>query len=402
MEQILSKTPVQPVLITDAEYLTELCQCWSSLDYIVVDTEFDRTDSFYAMLGLIQVATPDCPNQQFLIDPLALPDLSAFLQLLIVPRPMKILHACSEDVEVLSRIAQAPLQGVFDNQIAAAFLGYGLQLGYQNIVKQLFGIDLQKAETRSDWLARPLTQSQIQYAALDVKYLSPCYEQLKALLVQRGRYEWVLEECATLVEQSVREVDPGDYYLKFTQASQFNDRQLSALRQLACWRERMAREKDRPRAFIVKDAVILEIARILPKNRGALSALDNVHSSTVRKYGDVILEIIRVTIAQCDIPPTPAPRLPLPRMLKPVIRDLKDETRRVAQEWDLPEACLMRKRLYEELILYFVDIHYSDGSMQLNGYLAGWRRDTLVPKLLGILQQQDELLQQAAVHLQQT
>ena len=169
----VSSFPFQ--MIIDQNDLPDLLTQWSKASHLAIDTEFIRTNTFLAKPGLIQIADQ---HGVYLIDPLAITDLSGLVSILENPDIIKVMHAMSEDVDLLFHSLGARINRVFDTQIAAAFAGIGASLGYQNLVMQVLNVTLDKGETRSDWLQRPLSDSQLSYAAMDVVYLMKLYEAL--------------------------------------------------------------------------------------------------------------------------------------------------------------------------------------------------------------------------------
>ena len=238
--------PVLPdsVLVSDQTAL-ECCvaQCLVA-DAIAVDTEFLRTDTFYPLLGLIQISDGETV---WLIDPLALNDLGRLRTLFLDERVVKVFHSCSEDLEVLRCAMDVVPQPLLDTQIAAAFVGYGFSLGYSALVSATMGIELDKHETRSDWLQRPLSSAQLRYAAEDVFFLIMAYRTLVTSLEETGRSSWVEEEMNELVKQASFPETPENYYLRVKGAWKLDQADMALLRKLTCWREQEARQRDRPR-----------------------------------------------------------------------------------------------------------------------------------------------------------
>ena len=186
--------------------------------------------------------------------PLAINDFSPFKALLVNPNVIKVLHSCSEDLDVFSRLLGVVPEPLFDTQIAAAYAGFGFSVGYANLLKAVLAIDIPKSETRSDWLQRPLSQSQLKYAAMDVAYLLVVYGKLLKELQSRQRLPWVQENCCELVANAKCAEAPEHYYCKVKQAWQLNRQELAILQVLCGWRERQARARDVPPQSVVKRA----------------------------------------------------------------------------------------------------------------------------------------------------
>jgi len=245
------------------EYIEDVAQLEAAVsacltkDVVSIDTEFARFNTYYPIVGLIQIYDGEIC---YLIDPLAIDDLSSMAQLLTAEHVLKIFHACSEDMEVFQHCLGALPSPVIDSQIAAAALGVGFSVSYQNLVEHYLSIVVPKEETRSDWLQRPLTSSQLDYAALDVIYLLRVYEIQKEALLAAGRTLWVEEECSQLSVGLATMIEPDAAFEKVKGLSRLNRKQLSVLRALCAWRETKARESDVPRNRVVDQKSLLIIA----------------------------------------------------------------------------------------------------------------------------------------------
>ncbi|HCN44580.1 MAG TPA: ribonuclease D, partial [Pseudomonas sp.] len=235
--------------ITDDSALVEHCRQWRQLPFVAVDTEFMRVDTFYPKAGLIQVGDG---QRAFLIDPLLINDWQPLAGLLEDQAVTKVLHACSEDLEVLARLTDSLPAPLFDTQLAAGYLNLGFSMGYSRLVQEVLGIELPKGETRSDWLQRPLSETQVSYAAEDAVHLAELYERLRPQLSD-DKNAWVLEDGAELVLQLRREIDPYELYRDAKLAWKLSRAQLAVLRELCAWRELEARERDVPRNRILRE-----------------------------------------------------------------------------------------------------------------------------------------------------
>ena len=216
----LRNNPVQATTLGvrtyDAEIgdvsLAQHCAAWQQLPFVALDTEFMRVDTFYPIAGLLQVGDGE---RAYLIDPLLIRDWQPFAALLENPALLKVLHACSEDLEVLLRLTGSLPAPLFDTQLAAAYLNLGFSMGYSRLVQAVLGIELPKGETRSDWLQRPLSETQVSYAAEDAVHLAEVYRQLAPQL-SAEKTAAVLEDGAELISNMRREVLPeglGDHLL---------------------------------------------------------------------------------------------------------------------------------------------------------------------------------------------
>lgn len=343
------------------------CERWRSAEFIALDTEFIRTDTFYPIAGLLQVG---CLGDIALIDPLSISDWSPLLALLQAPSIVKVLHSCSEDFEVFLRLFDCVPSPVLDTQIGAALAGMGVGLSYQKLVLAALDIHLEKGETRSDWLQRPLTDSQLRYAALDVLYLQQIFPQLQARLNAMGRTEWWRQEGSLQVESS-SPTPPEQSYQRLKSLWKLSPRQQLAARKLCEWREDEARRRNVPRGRILKDPICQEVARCMPDSKGALAAIKDLPPGVVRRSGDTILSLVEVArlVSDSDLP-EPVER-PLSRDQSQRVKSLRQCCEGIAEELALPVEVLTRKRELEAVV--------RDGELPADVPL--WRRELLAPCL---------------------
>ena len=367
------------IYVDNDQQLNDLCRSWSLCDVLILDTEFIRTQTFYPIAGLIQLSDG---NNCYLIDPLSISDFSSFAELLSCEKIIKVLHSCSEDLDVFHQLMGVIPTPILDTQIGAAIAGYGFSLSYQKIVGQVLGIHIEKGETRSDWLQRPLTESQYHYAVLDVLYLSQVYEHLLLELDSLGRQQWWLEECSKLSINYYEANKLEEYYLKVKSAWKLSRPQLNCLQKLTVWREQQARELNRPRGRILKDNACFELAQKLPDSLQKLSFIKDVPPGIVRKYGDDLLEIIQSSLNEKPEQfPQRLPR-PLPPAAGSVLKSLKALVKEKAEQLNVPTEVLIRKKDYEGLIRSgFVSGEYS-----LPEGLKGWRESVVGESLIAALQ----------------
>ncbi len=338
-----------PILVADQESLT-LCveQCLRA-DAVAVDTEFVRTDTFYPILGLIQICDGD---NVWLIDPLPIDDFGELEDLFSCPDVVKVFHSCSEDLEVLRHqlgLVPAPL---FDTQIGAAFLNYGYSRGYGVIVKAVLDVALDQHETRSDWLRRPLSDSQLTYAAEDVYYLIRVYHKLAAELARTERSAWVGEEMAELLAQARAPESLETYYLKVKGANKLSLRETAVLRELTRWREKEARVRNKPRNRIVADKSLLDLLQLRPRQLNALYSIEGINTGIVRRYGDKLLEILHSDPEMTDIEAIPEA---LDKRGKTVLSQCREVLDAKAQELGLAVELLAKKKDLEQLVRTVLD-----------------------------------------------
>ena len=374
----MSEQMPPPVLVADAATLNRCVEALHKSDVVAVDTEFMRTDTFYPILGLIQIYDG---QQCWLIDPVALDSLGRLVAIFENPGITKVFHSCSEDLEVLQHVMGSLPQPLFDTQIAAALSGFGFSRGYAALVSDMLGIHVPKGETRSDWLQRPLSESQLGYAASDVYFLLPVYHRLVDALEKLDRTGWMDEEMATLVGRSVQTDDTADYYRKVKGAWKLEAKALQVLQTLCQWREVEARQRNRPRNRLIADRVLLDIAVAQPVNKQSLASIEGVFPGFLRRYGDHLLALIdqaqRGHISNSE--PLPPLDAPLPKAARDLAKELKAVASECAESRHLSVEMLVRKRDIEELVRSAIDT----GKPNLSAALReGWRYELIGQTLL--------------------
>lgn len=373
--------PTEPIWIDQDDQLAELCARWQQQAALAVDTEFMRSDTFYPIPGLLQIGDgKGC----YLIDPLAIKNLEPLRELMLDAAVTKVLHSCSEDLEVFQRwlgVVPAPL---FDTQIAAAFAGLGFGLGYANLVKNVLMVEIPKEETRSDWLQRPLSAAQLKYAALDVAHMLIVYGKLLQTLKTSERLEWVKSDCADLVSNARRPDDFADAYQKVGFAWKLRPQELLILKHLCIWREGEARARNIPRNRVIKEPSLWEIARKKIQDMAQLQKVPEIPSRTLKNDSETIFNIVADALA-LDAAEWPA-RLdpPLAQSEGPLVKALKNYVREFAEQIELPPEVLIRKKDYEALVRSGMN----GGEYRLSERLLGWRFGLIGEGLLRIAQQQ--------------
>jgi ribonuclease D len=367
------------VHITDNAGLADMAGRLAGRDSIALDTEFMRVDTFHPKLALIQIGDGDT---EYLVDPLTISDFSPLAPLMLEEFPRKLLHACSEDIEVLSRLFGALPKGILDTQIGTAFLGQGLQVGYQKALQDNIDVEIRKDESRSDWLVRPLSPGQIAYAALDVKFLPALYEQVRRGLEQRGLVPYFEADCQLLLDELNFAPEPTLLYRDVSNAWRLRRQELAVLRELLVWRDREARARDLPRGFLIKNGSLFEMARKQPATLQALSAIEDMNPRILRKEGEGILAVLEQAR---NLPREQWPaRLPtpLPRESRDLFDALRKAAAAVARDTGVPEEVLLRKKHVEALVLGRVD---EGEAAALPRAFHGWRGELLLPVLEPVL-----------------
>lgn len=303
-------------LITDTDALAGFCREAEMAPYVTVDTEFLRERTYYPELCLIQIARPGKgEGTAVVVDALAPGlDLAPFYALLHDPAVVKVFHAARQDLEIFWLRAGLIPEPFFDTQVAAMVCGYGDQVGYDTLVRQIARVSVDKSSRFTDWSRRPLSPAQLAYALADVTHLRVIYERLSAELRKNGREAWVQEELAVLTNPETYRCNPADAWqrLKFRSGA---PRFVAAVRELARFREETAQQRNVPRNRILKDDALLELAAARPANGEDLGRSRLLQREARRgEIAEGILAAIRraETLAPKDIPAVPAsaPRRP--------------------------------------------------------------------------------------------
>lgn len=354
--------------------LGDAAERWRRAPILAVDTEFVRERTFYPILGLLQISDGRSVD---LVDPVALGDLTPLAEILADPGTLKVLHSCGEDLEVLHHAFGDFPRPLFDTQIAAAFAGYGYSLGYAKLILDIYEIELPKGQTRTNWLKRPLTPAQLEYAALDAAFLVPLYQRLAEELERRGRMDWVAEEVGELMDVGRFSPDPRDVWTKIRGFGRLAPRRLAVLRELAAWREEEARRRDLPRNFVIKNDALLDLAQRLPREQSELEGIQDLPPRTRKRFGDKLLELVERGLALPDDALPDAPdRVDLTPYRKTIDR-LRNEVKSRAQALDLPPELLATRRTVESVVRRAV----TGDADPLPRELRGWRREAVGERL---------------------
>jgi ribonuclease D len=370
--------PIDPrayTLIETSEALAEVSRRWAESPVLGLDTEFVRTNTFFHKLGLIQVSDG---GTSWLVDPLAAGDLSPLAEVFRSPG-VKVLHSASEDIEVFYRFLGALPSPLFDTQIAGALAGAGLSLSYQKLVAAYLGAELAKEETRTDWMARPLSAAQLAYAAEDVAFLVPLYERLTRDLEALGRLFWVFEDSAALLDTARFEEEAETAYVRVKGAGRLDRRQLAALRLLAAWREREARRRDLPRSFVLKEDLLLALASRRPKIAADLQRLPSFVPRQAARDGATWLQIIEQaeSLPEAELPPRIAGK-PFSPAVRELGNRLRERVRKRAEALNIPPEILAPRRTLDALLRLTV----GKTEARLPRELEGWRREAIGEELL--------------------
>lgn len=307
-----------------------------------LDTEFMRTDTFFPIPALYQIAGERGTS---LVDGQADATFAALAQVLTDPTRLKVMHSLSEDLDVIDCHLGVLPQHVIDTQLAHAFVTPEYGLGYAALVERHLGIALAKHSTRSNWLRRPLSPEQLSYAREDVEHLLPVWERIGAELERLGRLDWAMEEMARLL---VRRPPPEEHYRGVSGARRLSRRQLAILRSLITWREREARRRDMPRAHLARDDALLGLALEAEDRPPSLDALPR---GLRRRYSKTLLRLHE----QGRDDPSPPRRLPGPlsRRQGELGATLRKIAKECAERLDMAPELLARKRDMDACVLHW-------------------------------------------------
>ena len=292
--------------ITATADLEAFCARISSEPFITVDTEFMRETTYWPKLCLVQVASE---KDAAVIDPLAPGmDLSPLLALLADEKIVKVFHAARQDIEIFHNLGVIP-RPVFDSQVAAMAAGFGEQIAYDALVRQMLKIEVDKSSRFTDWSRRPLSEAQIVYAAGDVTHLAALYPKLRARLERDGRLSWVAEEMAQLSDPALYDTDPEKAWRRL-KPRRFTAKYLAVFKGVAAWRERTAQERDQPRGRILKDEAIDEVATQAPTDLDGLNRLRAAPKGFANsRFGQDLLATIKAALVD---PEAYAPKIDKP------------------------------------------------------------------------------------------
>ena len=257
--------------------------------WLAVDTEFYRERTYRPQLCLLQLCTPD--QRVGLVDAMALDDLTPLMELLYTPGMIKVLHSARQDLELLYWMQGSVPTDLFDTQLAAEHLGHAKQIGYGNLVRERLEVDLDKACTRIDWRKRPLSEEALQYAADDVIYLAQLYPVMRDKL-EAEHTEKLLQELEVLTRAETYEPPADEVWLRIKGSDRLKGSAASILQALASWRELTARERDLPRGWLVKDGVLMGMAKRAPGTMNELRQIKNLPPRTLQRRGKLLLRII--------------------------------------------------------------------------------------------------------------
>jgi len=367
-------------LIASPEKLAHACERLANQPYLAVDTEFVREKTYYPVLCLIQIASPQVC---VCIDPLAIDDLTPLSTLLLNTDTTKIFHAARQDLEILQQTLGEIPTPIFDTQIAATLLGLGDQLSYANLVKHFLNVQLAKGHARTDWERRPLSHDQLEYAADDVRYLIALYPRIAQALTELGRLSWLGDDFTTLTQPQLYQNDPQQQWQRVSGVQKLNGVQLAILQQLAAWREQQAQQLNKPRKWILGDDILIAIAMQAPQKSEQLERIRGINPGLLQRHDQTLLKLIAQAKA---LPKSEWPTLARRRVLNAQQEALLEAIMAIikiqAAEHQINNTALTTKHELEALVS-------GDNDIPL---LHGWRRGLAGKQVLDFLQGETHLV----------
>jgi ribonuclease D len=355
------------IWIDRSDELPALAEHLKTHEWIGVDTEFLRERTFFPKLCLLQLKAGD---RIWCVDTLRVGSLDPLMPALTGAGTRKIIHAARQDLEAVYLTSKRVMSPVFDTQIAAGCTGMKPQVGYAELVNTLLEVTVPKGQTRTDWSKRPLTREQLEYAADDVLYLGDIADLLSERLRALGREQWVAEDCLALEDNGLYEPDPAQAWMRLRGVAQLAPLLRARAKAIAVWREKAARQRDLPRAWILADPVIFAIAQANPSTPAELEAVHAMNEG----FAAAVLEALREAADDVsdqepsqDARPTPAQKAIIERLVK--IVDARAADLQVSAEILAPRGEI------KALAMGARDCHA----------LSGWRREIIGNQLLEAL-----------------
>lgn len=350
-------------------------------DVLAIDTEFLREKTFYPKLCLLQMATRD---EAVIVDPFAIDDLSAIVPLLESPDIMKLFHSGHQDIEIMVYDLGCVPRPLFDTQVAATLLGQVQQVGYASLVHTICGARLRKADSFTDWSARPLAESQLSYALDDVVYLPEMYDKMCAMLEEKGRLGWLDDELADMMAPETYMDDERERWKRLKHVGQLSRRQMAAAREMAAWREIEARRRNLPRKWVLADEQIVESCKREPRTIDELFMTRGIRERLTTADARTVMELVNAAL---DSAPDAWPELP---------QTGKSE-RNVDVQVDMLMAIVrMRARENDIAIPTLASVHdltaLARGHRDGNPLVKGWRAEIVGRDLMDFLDGRTSLL----------
>jgi len=365
---------MQELHITTGSQLHELCTQLHSSNWLALDTEFIREKTYYPHFCLLQISNGSVAAS---VDPLAIEDLSELVEIIYDDSIVKIFHAGRQDLEIFHQLWGNLPQPLFDTQLAATLLGLGSQIGYGNLVQKVIGKELEKGHSRTDWSHRPLSQEQLRYALDDVIYLGDIYTEISRQLQNLGRTTWLHEDFDALADPATYSIEPQGMWKRIKGNQHLKGVQLAVLQNLTAWREQQAERANRPRRWILKDDVLVELARRQPKDLRGLENIRGLEPGSIKRHGETLLKIISKskTMPKSHWPQAQVRGPKLSSNQEAIVDLLQCCLRLIAEQEEITPAALANRKDLEQL---------ATGNMD-SELLHGWRKALVGNAMLEVL-----------------
>ncbi|WP_227678521.1 ribonuclease D [Psychrobacter vallis] len=374
--------------VREQSQLQEVIDALATCGRVALDTEFIKRDTYYPRLALVQLNTG---NHIYLLDAPQL-QLGDFWQALSKV-DVAIWHACGEDLGIFYLLSGCPpLTNIFDTQIALSYVTGQLQMGYQQALDDQLDMHIDKEQSQSDWLQRPLSDEQEQYAIDDVRFLPALYLSLEYELKKQGLYDYVWADCQLYASDLYAAQQVEDEAMYLTMADyRYTSQQMAILKAVATWREELARATNQPRTFVIKKQAVREIITEKPSNMRELAHKTTMHRSMLRLYGEELLKVIKdaknlhpAEHPDCLLPPYRSKNKVLSKAVQQTIDDH-------ARTIGVPASVLMRKKWLGQL---YEVIAFDQDISNLPQGLKGWRHEWVVHTLIPVIEEHKTELQQ--------
>ena len=333
-----------------------------------VDTEFMREKTYFAQLCLIQISTPEAI---YCVDPLVDSGQSEFWKQLLTDS--WVVHSARQDIEVVYQTTDTMPREIFDTQIAAGLLGLPAQMGYAGLVKELFDVDMAKSHTRADWTRRPLPDAFLEYAAEDVEYLLPAADILGEKLDKKGRLEWAQQDSKLLLNTQLYDISGEQAIERLKGARNFRGPKRAAAVRLAAWREEEAIRRNRPRQWILRDNVLLDVAYQLPSTEKQLDNIEGMPPKVVSRAGKALIDAVGASGSDENgyQPPRPPDEAQ-----KALLKEMQSQVADCAKDLDIAAETVASKRELSSVII---------SGARDSRVFQGWRKDLIGEELLKLL-----------------
>ena len=339
---------------------------------IAVDTEADSLHSYFDKVCLIQISV----DEDFIVDPLAKIDLARFGQILADKSITKVLHGADYDLRIMNRDFGFTIANLVDTSVCAQLLGYEA-FGLAALLEKHFGVKLNKVHQRADWSMRPLSPEMLDYAALDTHYLIALAEKLRDELAALGRWDWALEEFSRLEAIRFKESEEAEPWRRMKNLGSLERRSLAIIRGLHAWRDRLAREADKPPFKIIGNEALLDVAREKPQTRDDLTKIKSVSRYHGDRFGREIIRIVKsaMEIAEADLPEKNEPKAWIrDRQLDSRVNRMKSVRDKVAKELKIDPAVLAPRHVLVAVA--------TSGTLDDAGAMREWQKKVLGDALL--------------------